>query len=105
MIFTSCLETRFFSIYWKKANIVPTHKKEIKQLLENYRPVSLLSICDKIIERVIYNEMYPYLIDNNFISSYKQALKEVIFALTSSFQSSMKHINLLMKVLKSGEYF
>ena len=34
-----------------------------------------------------------------------QALKEVTFALTSSFQSSMKHINLLMKVLKSGEYF
>ena len=30
MISTSCLETRFFSIYWKKANIVPTHKKEIK---------------------------------------------------------------------------
>ena len=75
MIFTSCLETRFFSIYWKKANVVPTHKKEIKELLKNYRPVSLLPICDKIIESVIYNEMYPYLIDNNLISSYQPGFK------------------------------
>ena len=89
MIFTSCLETRFFSIYWKKANIVPTHKKEIKQLLENYRPVSLLSICDKIIERVIYNEMYPYLIGNNFISSYKPGFKGGDFCINQLL--SIKH--------------
>ena len=67
MIFTSCLET-VFMIHWKKANVVRIHKKESIQLVKNYRPVSLLPICGKIFERLIYNEVYPYLIDTNLIS-------------------------------------
>ena len=54
LIFTSCLETEVFPIYWKKANVVPVHKKESKQLVENYRPVSLLPICGKVFESLIY---------------------------------------------------
>ena len=49
--------------------------KESKQLVKNYRPVSLLPICDKIFERLIYNQAYPYLIDNNLISSYQSGFK------------------------------
>ena len=71
MIFTSCLETGVFPIHWKKDNVVPIYKKESKQLAKYYRPVSLLPICRKIFERVIYNDVYPYLIDNNLISSHQ----------------------------------
>ena len=55
MIFTSCPEARVFPIHWQKANVVPIHKKESKQLVKNYRPVSLPPICGKIFERLIYN--------------------------------------------------
>ena len=75
MIFTSCLETGVFPIHWKKANVVPIHKKESKQLVKSYRPVSLLPICSKVFERLIYNEVYPYLIDNNLISSHQSGFK------------------------------
>ena len=75
MIFTSCLETGVFPIHWKKANVVPIHKKENKQPVKNYRPVSLLPICGKVFERLIYNEVYPYLIDNNLISSHQSGFK------------------------------
>ena len=34
IIFTSCLETGVFPIHWKKANVVPMHKKESKQLVK-----------------------------------------------------------------------
>ena len=34
-------------------------------------PVSLLPICGKVFERLIYNEVYPCLIDNNLISSHQ----------------------------------
>ena len=73
MIFTSCLETGVFPIHWKK--VVPIHKKESKQLVKNYRPVSLLPICGKVFERLIYNEVYPYLIDSNLISSHQSGFK------------------------------
>ena len=76
MIFTSYLETRVLLLHWKKASVVPIHKKESKQLLKNHRPVSLLPICFKIFERLKYNEVYPYLIDNNLISSYQSGFKE-----------------------------
>ena len=75
MIFTSCLETGVFSILWKKANVVPIHKKKSKQLVKNHRSVSLLPICGKIFEFLIYNEMYPYLIDNNLIPSHQSGFK------------------------------
>ena len=104
MIFISCLKTRVFPLHWKKANIVLMHKKESKQLVKNCRPVSLLPICFKIFECLLYNEVYPYLIDNNLRWSH-QALKEGILTLITFLQSCTNYINLLMKVLKSGENF
>ena len=69
MIFKQCIETGFFSSEWKKANIVPIHKRGDKQTLENDRPVSLLPICGKILERLMFNEMFNFFIENKLISS------------------------------------
>ena len=60
---------------WKKANVVPVHKKGNKQSLENYRPISLLPICSKIFERLIYNEMFTFLTENNLISPNKSGFR------------------------------
>ena len=38
---------------WKKENVVPLHKKEDKILVKNYRPISLLPIFGKMLERVL----------------------------------------------------
>ena len=38
---------------WKLANVVPVHKKGDKELAENYRPISLLPIVSKVLERCI----------------------------------------------------
>ena len=52
---------------WKKDNVVPIHKKDDKQNVKNYRPVSLLPICGKIFERLIYNVMYDFLTENDLL--------------------------------------
>jgi hypothetical protein len=36
---------------WKSANVTPVHKKEKKEPATNYRPISLLSIINKVLER------------------------------------------------------
>ena len=51
LFFKHSLENECFPNEWKKANIVPIHKKVNKQLIKNYRPVSLLPICGKIFEK------------------------------------------------------
>ena len=61
LIFENWLTTRLFPDQWKKANVVPIRKKPDKQLIENYRPVSLLPICGKVFERLILNSCLIFL--------------------------------------------
>ena len=75
MIFKQCTETGFFPSEWKKANIVPIHKKGDKQTLENYRPVSLLPICEKILEGLMFNEMFNFFIEKKLILSNQSGFK------------------------------
>ena len=35
----------------------------------NYRPVSLLPICSKIFERLLFNELYKFLNENDLLTS------------------------------------
>ena len=75
IIFKQCVDTAIFPSEWKKGNIVPIHKKGDKQTLKNYRPVSLLPICRKILERLIFNEMFDFFIENELISSNRSGFK------------------------------
>ena len=49
--------------------MTPIFKKGDKQLVKNYRPISLLPICDKILEKIIFNHLYSYLITNKLITT------------------------------------
>ena len=60
IIFKNCLQSRPFPNKWRKSNVT-IHKKGDKQLLPNYLPVSLLTICGKIFERIIFNPIFGYL--------------------------------------------
>ena len=75
LIFRSCIENGKFTSKWKKANVVPVYKKGNKQTLWNYRPVSLLPICGKIFERLIYNCLFEYFIANELISADQSGFK------------------------------
>ena len=53
----------------------PYNEKGDKQLLKSYRPISLLPICGKIFERLIYNKMFEYFIENGLISHNQSGFK------------------------------
>ena len=74
-IFRASLNDEGFPSEWKKANVVPIHKKDDKQILENYRSVSLLPICAKIFERIIYSRIFEYLVENNLITENQSGFK------------------------------
>ena len=75
IIFKKCLDTGIFLSEWKKGNIVPIHKNGDKQTLKNYRSVSLLSVCGKTLERLMFNEMFKFFIVNELISSNQSGFK------------------------------
>ena len=58
LIYETCLHTGVFPDNWTKAIVLPIHKKESRQLKKNCRPISLLPVCGKIYEKVIFDTMY-----------------------------------------------
>ena len=74
-IFNQCLETGVFPSEWKKGIIAHIHKKVDKQVAQNYSPVSLLPVCGKILERLMFDEMFEIFIENKLISSSQSGFK------------------------------
>ena len=68
IIFRNILLTSIYHDIWKLANVIPIFKNGDKQSIKNYRPVSLFPICGKIIEKIIFNNLYSYLNVNNLIT-------------------------------------
>ena len=68
IIFDESLKNGVFPEIWKRANVVPVHKKDDKSLVKNYRPISLLPIFGKIFERVIHNSLFNYFISNKLFT-------------------------------------
>ena len=61
---------------WTKGNMVSAHKKGYKQVSRNCRSVSLLPICRKISERLLYNNLFEFFIKKNLISSDQSGFKQ-----------------------------
>ena len=68
IIFENILITSSYPDAWKIANVIPIFKKNDKQQIKNYRPISLLPICGKIFEKIIFNQLYIYFEYNNLIT-------------------------------------
>ena len=54
---------------WREANVTPLFKKGSKLTASNYSPVSLTSICCKIMEGIIRDRITSHLIRHKLISS------------------------------------
>ena len=61
IIFRNSLNSCIYPCNWKKTNVTPVHKKDDKQCVNNYCPVSLLPVIGKIFEKLIFSEIYSFL--------------------------------------------
>ena len=59
--------TDVFPSVLKTAKVVPVFKKDSKLDYSNYRPISLLSNIEKILEKLMYKRLYTFLNNNNII--------------------------------------
>ena len=68
IVFTKCLRCGLFPEIWKYANVVPVHKKNEKNVKGNYRPISLLPIFGKILEKLMYDSLYSHLVSRELLN-------------------------------------
>ena len=60
----------------KYARVNPLHKKGNRNLVENYRPISILSVVSKVLEKAIYIQFEKYLKDNNLLYCYQSGFRK-----------------------------
>ena len=71
LIYKNCIDSGIFPNIRKRSHIIPTYKKNDKHIINNYRPVSLLPICGKILERIICNPVFLYLENNKLLTPHQ----------------------------------
>ena len=65
--FESSLQRGTFPNGIKFARVSQIFKKDEEFLFTNYRPISVLPCFSKLLERLIYNRLYKYLLQNNLL--------------------------------------
>jgi hypothetical protein len=69
MIINKSLEQGTVPDHMKLAKVVPIYKAKNKELLTNYRPISLLPNISKILEKVVYGRLNSFLSKHDILSS------------------------------------
>ena len=63
------IQTSTFPEDWKYSKIVPLYKKDDPLNAKNYRPVALIPVISKVLERVIFMQIVQYMESNNLFHS------------------------------------
>ena len=71
LLFNQSIEDGKIPADWKEAYVSPVPKGGDLSLSSNYRPISLLSNLDKILERAIFKYIYNHLRDNSILTAYQ----------------------------------
>ena len=67
LIYRKSLQTSEVPEDWRKANVTPVFKKGQRFQAENYRPISLTSVCCKIMEHIVASKIMNHGEDNNIL--------------------------------------
>ena len=68
ILFTRSINESKFPKDWKRAHITPVFKKGDKHQCVNYRPISLLSNIGKLLERIVQEHIFEYLMHNGLLT-------------------------------------
>ena len=68
VLFTQSFNSGELPNDWLTANITPIHKKGDKSNPSNYRPISLTSLCYKLMEHILCHNIMNYLESNHILN-------------------------------------
>ena len=68
--------TSTFPDNWKEAEVIPILKDGDHEKAANNRPLSLLAVASKVLERIVLNQFNAYLMKNNRLTSHQSSNKK-----------------------------
>lgn len=93
-VFNNSLSQGIVPSKLKVAKVVPVYKKDDKKNIVNYRPIALLPIFSKILEKIVYKRLNEFLLMKNVLIPQQ-------FGFRKHFSTSMGVFNLLNYIIKS----
>jgi hypothetical protein len=103
--------TGVFPLALKRTVVIPIFKKNDKSSLDNYRPISLLSIFSKIFEKAMKSRMVHFLNKNHFLSplqfefrknkNTEQAILTVLEQISGNIDLGLKSSGLFVDMTKA----
>ena len=68
---------------WKSARVSAIYKNDSKLDLNNYRPISVLPVIAKVFEKVVFDQTYNFLNDNDLLSKEQSGFRHLHSTLTA----------------------
>ena len=99
------LNTGVFPQSWKKARVTPIHKGGDIKEPSNFRPISVLPIFSKILERAVFEQLYNYMNSNQLLNTNQSGFRPLhststaLINITDDWLSSFDHGELVGVVM------
>jgi hypothetical protein len=95
------------------AKVIPIYKSKDKELLNNYRPISLLPCASKILEKIVHKRLYYFLLQQSvfYPSQYgfrprhstTQAVNQLVDDIITSFENKKYTLSVFLDLSKAFE--
>ena len=87
-IFNQSISQGVFPDDWESARLAPLFKQGDRDDLNNYRPISVISVVAKVFERIIYDQVYAYLGEHNIICKHQSGFRAAHSTVTALLEAS-----------------
>lgn len=74
-IFNYSLEFSVYPSQWKKSLVLPLPKSKTPSECKDYRPINLLSVLGKVLDKIVYNQICKYVNLNNILDKYQSGYR------------------------------
>ena len=91
-IFNLSINSQFFPDPWKEATVIPIPKPGNRKQVQNYRPISLLPLPGKLLERLIHGQIVELLEETRFLTDNQHGFRKNRTTLHAALQL-VNHIN------------
>jgi len=75
-IFNYCLQSSVFPSLWKLANVLPLPKIKNASTCADFRPVNILCVLAKVLEKMVHDQMYDFVVEQSIINPLQSGFRK-----------------------------
>jgi len=111
ILFNKSLQTGHVPDLMKLAKVIPIYKSKNKEIMNNYRPISLLPIFSKLLEKIVHKRLYNFFNSQSILypsqygfrpnHSTNHAIHEFVDGVTASLENKQHTLSVFLDLSKA----